>query len=117
MMAYIDYPLLPSSPFSHNWNKVGLSKICNSILTAMLTHIAYGDSSPKRKLWVGDAEIAHHDGQDKSFYDQLWKEQQDQSYDLKEVQLLIAACLNPEKHVSPPPVQNLEVPVEHSYFN
>ena len=37
MMAYIDYPLLPSSPFSHNWNKVGLSKIRSSILTAMLT--------------------------------------------------------------------------------
>ena len=87
MMAYIDYPLLPSSPFSHNWNKVGLSKIRSSILTAMLTSIAYGDSGPKRKLWVGDAEMAHQDGQDKSSYGQLLKEQQDQSYELKEVQL------------------------------
>ena len=39
--------------------------------------------------------------------------QQDQNYELKKSQLLVAACLNPEKHVSPPPGQNTEVPVEH----
>ena len=94
MMAYIDYP---EFPFSHNWNKVGLSKIGSSILSSMLIHIAYGDSSPKRKLSVGDAEIAHKDGQDKSSFGRLLKEQHDQSYDMKELQLLIAACLNPEK--------------------
>ena len=56
--------------------------------------------------------MAHQDGQDKSSHGQLLKEQQDQSFGLKELQLLIAAGLNPEKPVSPPTVQNIEVPVE-----